>query len=288
MSDVTERLYAIEQRFSGRYALYAEHLGTGEVVAHGEIRPMDTASCIKLPIMAETFRQVEEGTLALSDPIVLTGVDQAAGSGVLQHLTPGLAMTLRDVIMLMITVSDNTATNMVLRTVGLSSVNAAMTALGLENTRVLKRIDWSEGPGPIGHSTPQDLAALLKAIYRRELVSPAQSEAMWEILTRQQINTLQTRALPYEFLTSDGDASPRVIVGSKSGCVRGVRNDAGLVLTPWGDYAVVVMSEGCQDRRFHPDNEATVLLPEVTRAVFDHFVGAMAGNHAICIDRPQS
>lgn len=271
LSRVADRLRDIGERFSGRYCLYAEHLDTGETITYGTFTPMETASCIKLPILVEVFRQIEAGHLALTAPVILTEDDQVTGSGVMQHLSPGVSYPLKDVLTLMIIISDNTATNMALRTVGLSQVNSTMKSLGLSDTRIFKRIDWTI-PGPIGHSTPKDLAQLLKAIHRDELLSPTASRAMWDILERQQFNTLHVRQLPYDLLTSEeDDVPPRVTVGSKSGSVKGVRNDAGLVLTPWGAYVLSIMSEGCEDLRFHPDNEAMVLLPEASRAVFDHF-----------------
>jgi beta-lactamase class A len=273
MASLNDRLQSVAERFSGRFTLYAEHLETGEVIRFGTVHPMETASLIKLPIMVEALRQVEQGRLALSDLLTLEAADQVTGSGILQHMSPGDRLPLADVLLMMITISDNSATNLVLRTVGLSSVNTTMASLGLAHTRVLKRIDWAL-PGPIGYSVPEELAWLLKEIHRRRLISSRASDTMWHILERQQYNTLLTRHLPYDLLVSEDDATPPPVrIGSKSGSVEGVRNDAGLVLTPWGNYVIAIMSEGCQDLRFHVDNEAMVLLPDVSRAVFDHFVG---------------
>jgi beta-lactamase class A len=274
MPSLSDQLDRVSARFSGRYVLYAEHLETGEVIRYGDPHPMETASCIKLPIMVEALRQVDRGHLRLDEPLELEAEDQVTGSGVLQHLSPGDRLPLVDALMLMITISDNTATNMVLRTVGLSQVNTAMAALGLRHTRILKRIDWTL-PGPIGYSVPEELAWLFKGIHHGTLISAAASATMWDILKRQQYNTLLTRYLPYELVASeDDDTPPLVEIGSKSGSVEGVRNDAGLVRTPWGNYVIALMSEDCKDLRFHVDNEAMMVLPEVSRAVFDHFVGS--------------
>jgi beta-lactamase class A len=274
VSTCEERLADVARRFSGRFALYAKHLDTGEEIVFGDPEPMETASAIKLPILAEVFRQAHTGRLSLDDPLTLNAQDQVTGSGVLQNLTLGTRLSLRDVAMLMITVSDNTATNMVLRTVGLDAVNRSLAEWGFTETRVVKPIDWNLPP-PIGLSTPRDLAGLLERIHLRTLVSTDASEAMWDILLRQEYKTLLTRLLPDNLLAEGDDgAPPAVIIGSKSGSVTGVRNDAGLVVSPWGAYVVAIMSEGCTDERFHIDNEAQVVLPEATRAVFDHFLGA--------------
>jgi beta-lactamase class A len=269
---IQEQLSRIQNEFSGRYALFAEHLGTGEIVQFGTMVPMETASTIKLPILVETLRQVEQGALSLETPVTLEHSDMVEGSGVLQALSPGLTLALRDVLTLMITVSDNVATNMVLRIIGLSSVNYAMQALGLRDTEIKKRIDFTL-PGPLGLSTPYDLVLLLKGIHQRTLISSKASEVMYAILRQQQYNTLLTRYLPYDLLNSDTDDAP-VRIASKSGSLRGVRNDAGLINTPWGDVALAIMSEGAEDLRFHTDNEAMVVLPHASRAIFDYFITA--------------
>ncbi len=267
---IQEDLSRIQNDFSGRYALFAEHCSTGEVIQFGTMVPMETASTIKLPILVETLRQVEHGSLDLTMPVALEHSDLVEGSGVLQSLTPGLDLALIDILTLMITVSDNVATNMVLRLIGLSSVNHAMHALGLRDTEIKKRIDFFL-PGPIGLSTPCDLARLLKGIYQRTLISPTASELMDKILSQQQYNTLITRYWPYPLMNSE-DGEPEVRLASKSGSLKGVRNDAGLVRSPWGDFVLVIMSEGAEDLRYHPDNEAMVLLPRASRAVFDYFL----------------
>ncbi len=270
MDDIHGRLRQIQNEFSGRYSLYAEHLGTQEVIQFGTTEPMETASTIKLPILVEALRQVELGQLSLVQPVTLGAADMVGGSGVLQSLSTGIALPLHDVLTLMIAISDNVATNMTLRIIGLSSVNQCMAALGLRDTEIKKRIDFAL-PGPLGLSTPSDLARLLKGIYHGTLINARASEVMRTILATQQYNTILTRYLPYELLNSDDDQPP-VRVASKSGSLSGVRNDAGLITSPWGDYVIVIMSEAAEDLRFHPDNEAMVILPKVSREIFDYFI----------------
>lgn len=270
MSNLCTTFDAIAEQFSGQFVVYAEHLKTGEVVEYGTAHPMETASVIKLPIMIAAMQQVEDGVLDLDQAVTLEPSDLVSGSGILQNLSLGLRLSLRDVMMLMITISDNTATNMVVRLVGLEPINALMAALGASDTVIKKPIDFTLPP-PIGLSTPKDLVTLLKGIYQRTMVSKMASEWMWDVLTRQQYNTLLSRDLPYSLLAEPEDGPAPIVIGSKSGSVEGVRNDAGIFTTPWGDYALAIMSEGCQDLRFHVDNEAQRILPQVSRAILGHF-----------------
>ena len=121
---LTEQLHAIQEQFSGTYAVYAKHWETGEVIAYGDVeRPYETASVMKLPVLLEGLRQCQTGHRRLDEAVSYTPEDFVEGSGVLQHLTPGLTLSFRDILTLMIIVSDNLATNIALRTVGIERVN---------------------------------------------------------------------------------------------------------------------------------------------------------------------
>ncbi|AUW92996.1 hypothetical protein BXT84_02725 [Sulfobacillus thermotolerans] len=272
ISNIHQAIAQWSQHFSGRFTLYAEHLQTHEVVAHEPTRLMETASVIKLPIMIAAMDQVEAGHLDLATPLVYTRDDYVEGSGVVQNLTPGFALSLHDALTLMITVSDNVATNMVLRQIGLETVNAVMHRLGTPHIHLYKRIDFAQ-PGPIGLAPAEEIGVLLKSLYHRTLISPWASGIMWDILTRQQYNTIMTRELPYHLLNEENDTPALVQIGSKSGSLEGIRNDVGIVTSKWGDYTVAIFSAECEDLRFHVDNEAMRLLPRLTRLLFDHFLG---------------
>lgn len=272
MMDIMEKLSDIQHQFSGRYALYAEHLKTGEKIQFGPVtEPMETASVLKVPVLVEALRQCHRGQLSLTQDHEYREEDFVEGSGILQNLSFGLRLSLHDVLTLMITVSDNIATNMALRIVGIDQVNSTCRDLGLKHTEVCRRIDFSL-EGPLGLSTAQELVQLFKGIYAATALDSDSRTIAIDILEKQQYNTLLTRQMPYDLLTDNDEVPPKVVIASKSGSLTGIRNDAGLVMTPWGDYAIAVMSEGSSDHRFHVDTEAHVVLPQAARAVFDHFI----------------
>ncbi|AEW05746.1 beta-lactamase [Sulfobacillus acidophilus DSM 10332] len=272
MQTLDNELMAVQREFSGRYAVYAEHLGTGETVSFGDVQTAwETASVMKLPILTEALRQCQEGVHALTEPVEYRRDDGVPGSGVLQYLTPGVTLPFKDVLTLMVIVSDNVATNMVLRTIGIEAVNQTCHDMGLMQTRVMRRIDFSS-PDPLGLSSPFDLVQLLKSLYFNTVLDSRHAGIAVEILRHQQYQTLLTRYLPYDLLDDNDREIPIVTVASKSGSLTGIRNDAGLVISPWGDYAVAIMSEASKDRRFHVDTEAFQVLPRVSRAIFDYFI----------------
>jgi beta-lactamase class A len=279
---IHQQLADIAREFSGDYALYAQHLETSEIIQFGDTtRPRETASVLKLPVLIEALRQCQEGDHQLTDLLVYEAEDEVEGSGVMQHLSRGIHLPLRDVLTLMIIVSDNVATNITLRTVGIDRVNALCANLGLQATQVVRKISFDAKEGrPLGLSSPCDLVTLLTKLYRGEILAEPYRRIAFDILSRQQYQTLLTRYLPYELISDEEEEPPLVRVLSKSGSLTGIRNDAGLVLTPWGDYAIAIMSERSRDRRFHPDTEAHVVLPKASRAVFDYFCGRPQGGEA--------
>jgi beta-lactamase class A len=205
---------------------------------HGD-RRFRAASTIKIPIMIEAYRQIEQGTLSLNDRILLREEDFVPGSGVLAHLQPGLELTLADLITLMIAVSDNTATNLILDRTGLDAVNATLQALGMSNSvlgrRILGRLP---APGdPENWATPRDFALAVQAIVAGEAARPESCAAMLAALEQQgEIRRIS------RFLTGPG-----LRWGTKPGDLPGVINDVGFVSSDAGTLSIAVFTENLPD-----------------------------------------
>lgn len=205
-----------------------------------------SASIIKVPIMVEAYRQAEAGVLDLDEMVLLCRADMTGGSGLLQFLHLGLTLTIADAIELMIAVSDNSATNVVLRRIGVDAVNNSMQRLGLTHT-------WSAGPliqpppggGPrrLSETTPRDMAVLLSGIAQAEVVSATACDAMLATLEHQVYGDMLPRYLP---ITSQPErlAPPDlpVCIAHKTGALSGVRNDTGVLTltTPAGPRRAVI------------------------------------------------
>ena len=132
------RVRAAIAGFQGTVRLYAKNLATGETYGIGENEKVRTASTIKLPIMAAAFREVAAGRASWDETITLREEDKVTGSGVLREFSSGLKLPLRDVVRMMIVVSDNTATNMVIERITADAVNAEMDRYGLAATRCMR------------------------------------------------------------------------------------------------------------------------------------------------------
>ncbi|MGH9705898.1 MAG: serine hydrolase, partial [Candidatus Acidiferrales bacterium] len=200
-SDLQKKIEKLAAAHHGHVALYAKNLSTGATVSLDAQRPVQTASVIKLPLMLQAFEQVQDGKLKLSQPVVLTKDNQVQGSGILNILDPGLTMTLKDAITLMMTLSDNTATNMVIDTVGLAPTNEMLARMGMRNTYFYKKIfKPAEGPMPpdqkqfgLGKTTAQEMARVLESVYRCDMGNRELCLEMITIMRNQQDHDMAPR-----------------------------------------------------------------------------------------------
>ena len=118
----------------GTLAVGYKNLATGETLFHNENHIFPAASIVKVPILLEYLRQKEKGMLNPDDDVVLEEKDVVGGAGILLELHRGIGLTLQDLIHLMIVISDNTASNVMLDKAGMDEVNAFMRSLGLVDT----------------------------------------------------------------------------------------------------------------------------------------------------------
>lgn len=257
----------LERGFSGVISLWVHDLVRRETYGLRAGERVKPASTIKLFVLRELLRRVECGELTLDDEVVMERRDVVPGSGVIKDLTPPLRLSLKDAAMLMVTVSDNTATNLLIDRLGTRAVNREAAAAGYAGTRLGGKL--FKGGGLRSRTTARDLGALMTGIGRRREVSRAASATMLDILRREQFDTIVGRFLPFDEQASNG-ARSRWKIASKSGSIVGHRHDVALVEGAGLRYVVALMSWDCADHRFWVDNEAHLCLAHAARAVHDH------------------
>jgi beta-lactamase class A len=261
------RVRAEVSGFKGNVYLYAKNLDTGAVYDLGGDEPVRTASTIKVAVMVEAFARVAEGKAKWSDELVLTKAARYAGSGVLNELTDGLRLSLRDAVTLMMELSDNTATNMVLDYLTTDAVNARMESLGFRQTRIMRRVGGGgvskEGQAEankrfgLGRTTPREMATLLEKMERGEVVSPEVSKEMLELLKREQGTNGIWRNLW------------RVPKATKSGALDALRSNVGLIYHPRGRIALAVTCDDMPEPEWTVDNPAYLLMSRLSELVID-------------------
>jgi len=265
----------IERRYELTLGVAAYNLTTGASLFYRADTLFPTASVIKLAILVELYRQYERGYLSPQDTVVLTSGRIYPGSGVLQHLSVPRVLSLQDAAVLMIILSDNTATNLVFDRLGphhdarLDSVNATLQLLGLRRTRMLnKPFGFSTRKNTpearrygIGMGTPRELMHLLVAMVRGSVVTVEASREMIEILKRQQWAEMAPRLLPVEADTLQ--------VAHKNGAISTARCDVGLIFSPRDTIAFAVMTDHIKDPRWSVDQAGNLAVAEAVRVVYE-------------------
>ncbi|HEY9180319.1 MAG TPA: serine hydrolase [Candidatus Baltobacteraceae bacterium] len=215
----------------GHVALEIRDLATGYTSGVNANAVMPAASTIKIPIMVEVFRQMEAGKFDFNRLVHLQAGDRDSGSGDICDAAAGTGFTVSTLLTKMITVSDNTAANMLIRLVGRDNINATMTDLGLHHTHLADYIRTEEwNVRRTLRTTPADMVQLLSDMARHQLIDEWSSNEMISILERQEINTLLPVPLPDD-----------ILIAHKTGSFDDTLNDVGIVYGP-EPYVIAVMT----------------------------------------------
>jgi beta-lactamase class A len=263
-----DKIKAALEGFSGRAWIYAKNLDTGRDYALRADEQTRTASTIKVPVMAEVFRQVAVGKIKWADEFVLTKEKKQGGSGVLSEFTDGSKIDLKTAVHLMIVISDNTATNLILEKITSDSVNDFMDTLGFRQTRSMRKIggggDSRAGAEPqnrlfgIGSSTPRQMVQILEMLEKGELVSKEASAEMIAILRRQQYKDGIGRGLP--------DTIPSA---SKSGSLDRLRSDVGIIYTRRGRIAMAITVDDMMEVAYTQENPGLKMIWRLSQILQD-------------------
>lgn len=206
----------------GTVCLWLENLTTGEAVHINPDVPVIAASVIKLAVLLEAFRRFDEGSLDPNELYAVQPEDKVPSCGALTYLHDGIRVTLRDLAVLMIILSDNTATNILIDRLGIDRINRTLDAYGLTGMRLRRKMFDSEAAarGLQNTITAKSIARFLRLLYKGELISKAASETMLHILFDQRLNG----KIPF-YLHSAG-----IRVAHKTGEDDGTTHDAGIIL----------------------------------------------------------
>jgi len=286
------RFEELAHGFDGVLGVAAKRLDTGEELAYHADELFPTASTFKTVLLYVLFQEADAGRIDLAQRITLDPEQRVPGSGVLQDLDPGAALTIKDIATLMITVSDNMATDLIYDLLGRQRVAQAVRELGMRQTSLpldtweilagLHDLDPADPAltydtlkgrlasrlAPLdcratretpdnNITTPRDMVRLYEAIERGDGLTRTARNAVIDILKRQKFRERLPALLPFG-----------VQVAHKTGSIRGVRNDAGLVYAGDTVYAVALFTKRARD-----GYAATQLLARASLAVYEHFVG---------------
>jgi beta-lactamase class A len=247
--------------FKGKVYLFAKNLDTGATYSLNGDERVRTASTIKVAVMIEAFTRVSEGRAKWTDELVLTKAARYGGSGVLPELADGLRLTLRDCVNLMMVVSDNTATNMVLDYLTTDAVNGRMSTLGFKDTRIMRRIggggESKEGKEPdnkrfgLGATTPHEMVLILEKLDAGEIVNKAAAKDMIDLMKREQARYAIGRTID-------------VPMASKYGALDRLRSCVAIVYTRHGRIAIAITVDDMPEIVWSVDNPGYLLMSRLS------------------------
>jgi beta-lactamase class A len=268
-ASLNDKISAATAGFTGTVSIFAKNLDTGATFALRADTRVRTASTIKLPILCAAFDAVERGKLKWTDLTTLRAEDKVSGSGILGEFSDGMKFPLVDLAHLMIVLSDNTATNLVLDNLTADYVNDYMDKLGLKGTRSMRKV---RGDGPdlkspsgfskagldpenkkygLGSSTPREMVTLLERIEKGEIVSAEASKEIIKILKRQRDNNGIQRRM--------GETP----VANKAGALDHLRSDVGIVYAKGNRIAMAITCEDVPKVDWTSDNEGLLLIAKI-------------------------
>ena len=252
--------------FKGKVYLFAKNLDTGQEYSFNGDERVKTASTIKIAVMIEAFARVAEGRAKWTDELVLTKAARYSGSGILPELGDGLRLTLRDCVNLMMLISDNTATNMVLDYLTTDAVNARMDSLGIKQTRIMRRVgsggESKEGKLEenkrfgLGATTPHEMVQIMEKLDRGEVISKPASKEMLDLMKREQARYAIGRT------TSDPMAS-------KYGALDRLRSCVAIVYSKKGRVAMAITVDEMPEVYWSVDNPGYLLMSRLSTILIE-------------------
>jgi beta-lactamase class A len=230
----------IDQHLDGVMGVAIEDLTTGDQFFLHENQVFAQASSIKIAVLAELYRQAQQGKLKLTDLYTVQASDLVADSNIMGGLTPGVTrVTLRDLATMMVAVSDNSATNVLIDRVGMENVNAMLDSFGLSYTRLRRKMMDLEAAkhGRENISTPREMMTLLAALYRGKILNKEMERDFFTMLSTGKDSWIP-RDLPADLKIAD-----------KPGALEAVRNDSGIVFVEGRPYVICVMTAFLRNER---------------------------------------
>jgi beta-lactamase class A len=224
----------VDRGLDGVMGVAIEDLTTGQkyVLRGDDVFPQ--ASSIKIAVLAELYRQAQQGKLKLTDVYTVQASDLVPDSAIMNGLTPGVTkITLRDLATMMVAVSDNSATNVLIDRVGMENVNGMLDSLGLGHTRLRRKMMdlKAAGEGRENISTPADMMTLLEDIYRGKVIASKElTQDFFKVLSTNKDSWIP-RDLPEDLQ-----------MANKPGSLEAVRNDSGIIFVPNRPYVICVMT----------------------------------------------
>ena len=258
-----DKIRDLDANLDGVIGVAILDLTNGELITYHTDEVFPTASSIKVAVLAELYRQNEQaasgvaGNAKLSDTYVMNKADDVPDSAIFNGLTPGVTkLTLRDVAQMVVAVSDNSATNVLIDRLGMENVNKLLQGLSLAHTKLQRKMMDVKAAkeGRENLASPREFTLLLEAIYRNKVFGPQSTADFIKLLSTGKASPMR-RTFP-----------DNVVVADKPGELEAVRNDVGIIYAPNRPFVISVMTSYLKSEREGEDT-----IGEIAQAAYNYF-----------------
>ncbi|MGI6295314.1 MAG: serine hydrolase [Armatimonadota bacterium] len=258
MRDIRSEINVLAARLGGCVSVAVRNINNAFDYSYNDTERVWSASVIKVPVLVEACKRLADGTATRDMEFVLEAEGRAPGSGLLRYMTPGTKLSYEDLMLLMITVSDNHATNMLIDYLTPEAITNTMRSFGYTGTEVQRKIFDYEGMnrGLYNWITAGEIADLCKRIYCKQAAGGEADELALEIMSRTCSKTLLRLYLPDD-----------VCVANKPGGIEHVMHDSGMLWTDNFSYSICVTTVGWQSH-----TEATLTIAKISRLIYDEVI----------------
>lgn len=251
----------------------------GNKIKYNENSIFETASCIKTFILIEYFKQLYERKISKDDYFEYTEDDNIPGmnSGIIKNFDYGLKFRFKDYATLMITESDNIASNKLIHYLGIDNINRTIQELGFKNTKLLHEINISKYI-ELATTTPYEYARVFEMLYNGEIINKEISDNCLDMLKKQTHRDMIEKYLPpLDVILMGNDNSNINYIASKSGSivweddtVKNIRNDGGIISTKNGDYIISIFISDLDDLRYNFDNKGIEIGGQINKLIYEN------------------
>lgn len=257
LQSIEKSILDLVETFDGRIAYKIEN-DRGDSISYHEDESFQSASLIKIPMIIEGYRQAEKKEIYLNQPLTIPRFEVTRGSGVLHTLSDKVMLTVEDLLTLMITISDNTSTNMMMNMLGFDEINQCIKDLGLQNTILQRRMfDFKAlKEGRDNTISAADTVTCLKAIHTGDFLTKESQEKIMFIFEQQQMKD----KLPSQM-------GKGVKVGNKTGNIRGVAHDAAIIRSEKETVYAAVLTE-----EFELEEDSRRIISRIGKLIYDEMM----------------
>ena len=269
-------IFSLLSALDGTVGLYVEDLSSGELftICADEVQP--ACSLVKVPILAHFLKDAEEGRVNLYEKILIPEEKRVGGTGLICHLEPEVELTWKDIMKLMIIVSDNSATNAIIDFLGMDRINAFFKSLGLTATELQRKMMDLEAlkAGRNNYTSAGDMGKIIKMAATGTLVNKNISDSIVEIMTRQFYRNKLPALLPATAASASAEEKWRplpdtVTVASKTGDLPKTEHDIGLFILPGEEKYVIAMLTS----RLASEKDGIACIAKTSRVIYEALAG---------------